>query len=93
MTIKYVGQFVNDIFNKFIADFSTGYRMESGKIGLDVLSYHSNYTREKNYIEDLTNENDKINRNIKLNVKGGYYHISLKNDLCKKLLKFIDYWH
>jgi hypothetical protein len=32
-------------------------------------------------------KNNKTNRNMKLNVKGGYYNISLNNDNCKKCLK------
>ena len=32
-------------------------------------------------------KNNKTNRIMKLNVKGGYYHISLNNDNCKKTLK------
>lgn len=65
----HLGQFDNGIFSKLIADFPTGYRMESGKIGLDVLSYHRNYTREKNYIEDLTNENDEFRIIRKFNTR------------------------
>lgn len=32
-------------------------------------------------------KNNKTNRIMKLNVKSGYYHISLKNDNCKKTFK------
>lgn len=39
-------------------------------------------------VSDFGNvKNNKTNKNIKLTIKGGYYNISLKNNLCKKTLK------
>lgn len=55
----HLGSFDTQIFSNSIANFPTGYRIESGKIPNEVLEYHKINTTNKSYIEDLTNENDE----------------------------------
>jgi hypothetical protein len=56
----HLGLFDNGIFSNLIADFPTGYRLESKKILNDVLTYHAINTIKKPYIEDITTENDEF---------------------------------
>ena len=41
-------------------DFITGYRLQNEKINDDVMNYAKEFTKEKIYIEDITNENDEF---------------------------------
>ena len=65
----HLGQFDSSIFSKSIADFPTGYRIEPHKISSDVLSYHSIYTNNKNYIEDITNVDNEFRIIRKFNTR------------------------
>ena len=56
----HLGLFDLQIFDKSIANFPTGYRMKNGEVNPEILNYYINYTSEKGYIEDLTNETDEF---------------------------------
>jgi hypothetical protein len=65
----HLGLFDNGIFSNLIADFLTGYRLESKKILNDVLTYHAINTLKKPYIEDITTENDEFRVIRKFNTR------------------------
>lgn len=56
----HLGSYDSQIFDNEIANFSTGYRIELGAVGSDLLHYHKHNTQAKPYIEDITNENDEF---------------------------------
>jgi hypothetical protein len=65
----HLGLFDNGIFSKSIADFRTGYRLESGKISNEVLEYHKKYTIDTPYIEDVTTNEDRFRIIRKFNTR------------------------